>query len=125
MRRLVPVEQHTRLQAMVLQAIVLRVRNRTFPDIEHCRIIERNLLLRRLEHINAPQYAIEVPYKHIGLYLEPVIQRIVQYTTSLVGSNLLVQNYPDFRSVVEHNVLFSIFRMSPLYPITQIHNEWH
>ena len=123
-RRLIPVEQHTKLQAMVLHAIVLRLRNRTWYDLDHCRTIERKLLLRRLETINASNYSLEVSFKDIGLYIEPMIQRIVQYTTSLVGPNILLMHYPNFRAVVEHNVLFSIFCMSPAYPLTQIRNEW-
>ena len=123
-RRLIPVQQHIRLQELVLHAITRRLRTRIASDIEECRNIERQLILQRLEAMNGRNYALVYPYTQIGGFLDPLVQRIVHYTQSIVGLNVVFLHYPNFRQVVLHCLLFSIFRLDEEYPYQQIQRAW-
>lgn len=123
-KRLIPVQHHHRLLKILLQAHVERLRTRRNSDVAHCRRIERQLLLQRLDNLKEPDYRLEFPYKSLGVNLTPMIERIVHYTTSLVGPNVLLLEYPYYREVVRNNLLYSIFRIVDRPPVSLIRQTW-
>jgi hypothetical protein len=123
-KRLIPVQHHQRLLKMILQAHVYRLRTRHRSDVAHCRRIERQLLVQRIAQLEEPNYRMETPYASLGANLTPMVERIVQYTTSLVGPNVLFVEYPQYREVVRNNLLYSIFRVVDRSPVAQIRQAW-